>query len=193
METGYMIIVSLLIIFVVVLILLGRGKEKAAPAATGLDGLPSVPDPNPGYIRGAKFGKKKPLHQIATATRFFTRYNQMDWNDAFIAACKKYGAKPNNELEGEVLSLTLYHLNVGDILIPQDAETKGFLIVGRPGTGKTQILSQILDILKDRNRKVIVHDFKGDYLQYFYNPNTDIVFNPLDTRCVPWDIFSKVQ
>jgi len=84
-------------------------------------------------------------------------------------------------------------LNIGNLSIPVDAETKHFLIVGRPGTGKTVCISQILERLKERKAKGIVYDFKGDYLSKFYDPETDIIFNPLDIRSMGWTVFNEVE
>lgn len=83
-------------------------------------------------------------------------------------------------------------LHIGRIPVPWNAETRHFLIVGRPGTGKTTLLRQVLEKLRLRNSKVIIHDFKGDYLSCFYNPDTDVIFNPLDSRSVNWCLFSEI-
>jgi type IV secretory pathway TraG/TraD family ATPase VirD4 len=198
METGYLVFFVLLIAFIVILVYLGRGKKEAATATTGLDGLPSVPDPNPGYIRGAKFGRKNQLHRLAAWTRRRMRHHQ-DKNEsearkmAFFEACDAIGAKGNLRLYEEVRDiLDSGAISIGDVFVHRRDETKGFLVVGRPGSGKTQLLSQVLEnIMLDD--KVIVHDYKADYLQVFYNPAKDIIFNPLDQRCVKWDIFEGVS
>ncbi|WP_366934812.1 MULTISPECIES: type IV secretion system DNA-binding domain-containing protein [Thermodesulfovibrio] len=66
-------------------------------------------------------------------------------------------------------------------------------MTGRPGTGKTTLLNQVLEVLRERGAKAIIHDFKGDYLSYFYDPATDIIFNPLDRRSVNWCLFSEIE
>jgi len=84
-------------------------------------------------------------------------------------------------------------IHIGKIPVPPWGETRHFLVVGRPGTGKTTLLNQVLNVLRQRKAKVIIHDFKGDYLSTFYDPTTDIVFNPLDVRCINWCLFSEVE
>lgn len=84
-------------------------------------------------------------------------------------------------------------IHIGKIPVPPWAETRHFLIVGRPGTGKTTLLNQVLEVLRKRGEKVIIHDFKGDYLSCFYNPSVDIIFNPLDKRSVNWCLFSEIN
>lgn len=83
-------------------------------------------------------------------------------------------------------------INIGKIPVPPWAETRHFLVVGRPGTGKTTLLNQVLEKLRARGEKAIIHDFKGDYVSSFYNPETDILFNPLDVRSVHWCLFSEI-
>ncbi len=83
-------------------------------------------------------------------------------------------------------------LPFGEVRLPVSAEPKHAFIVGRPGVGKTVFLSQVLASLKERGERGIVYDFKGDYVSRFYDPDTDILFNPLDQRCLGWSIFNEI-
>lgn len=58
---------------------------------------------------------------------------------------------------------------------------------------KTQVIRQIVSILRERNEKAIIYDFKGDYLCKFYDPSRDFIFNPLDQRCVDWNVFNEIE
>ncbi|MEM7828269.1 MAG: type IV secretion system DNA-binding domain-containing protein, partial [Candidatus Aenigmatarchaeota archaeon] len=82
---------------------------------------------------------------------------------------------------------------IGMVPFPITYETRHMLIVGRPGTGKTTLINEILLSLRDRGVKAIIHDFKGDYVSKFYDPDKDCIFNPLDTRSVHWCPLSEVQ
>ncbi len=88
-------------------------------------------------------------------------------------------------------------LPVGSVMMPISAEAKHCFIIGRPGVGKTVAISQIIERLKERRSasggKGIIYDFKGDYLSRFYDPSTDIIFNPLDQRCLGWSVFNEVS
>lgn len=84
-------------------------------------------------------------------------------------------------------------IDFGIIPVPFPAENRHFLIVGRPGTGKTTLLNRVLEKLRAREDKVIIYDFKGDYLSTFYEPSRDLIFNPLDSRCINWCLFNEVS
>lgn len=84
---------------------------------------------------------------------------------------------------------------LGPIGMPMDAEVRHCFVVGKPGTGKTVLLSTVLNHLRLRNRgdRVIVYDFKGDYISKFFDPDRDILFDPLDQRCIGWTVFSDTS
>jgi len=84
-------------------------------------------------------------------------------------------------------------LRLGMVPLPRAAETRHFLILGRPGTGKTTLLNSVIAKLRERKEKAIVYDFKGDYLSLFYDPNRDHIFNPLDTRSLHWCLFDEIK
>lgn len=84
-------------------------------------------------------------------------------------------------------------LPFGSFRLPRKEETKHCLAIGRPGTGKTVFLSQIADRLIERNAKGVIYDFKGDYVSRFYEPDRDIIFNPLDSRCQGWNLFNDIR
>ena len=43
-----------------------------------------------------------------------------------------------------------------------------------------------------RGDRGVLYDFKGDYTERFYRPGKDLLFNPLDTRCVGWNLFNDI-
>jgi len=84
-------------------------------------------------------------------------------------------------------------IHFGIIPVPWKAENRHFLITGRPGTGKTTLLNQVIEKLRQREEKAIIYDFKGDYLSCFYDPSKDYIFNPLDSRCIDWCLFDEIE
>jgi type IV conjugative transfer system coupling protein TraD len=83
-------------------------------------------------------------------------------------------------------------LPLGDIRLPVEAEVKHVLTVGRPGVGKTVLLSRVIERAMERGDRGVIYDFKGDYTARFYDPRRDVLFNPLDERCVGWNLFNDI-
>ncbi|MFZ5996392.1 MAG: type IV secretion system DNA-binding domain-containing protein [Nitrospirota bacterium] len=111
--------------------------------------------------------------------------------ECYISGAKLITAERLNKAirkEGEKADL-----QIGEVNIPKSAEPKHALIIGRPGVGKTVCLSQVLARLKARGERGIVYDFKGDYLSKFYDPEKDIIFNPLDARGIGWNLFNEIK
>ena len=84
-------------------------------------------------------------------------------------------------------------LPLGDVYLPVPEEIKQTFVVGKPGCGKTNLFNQVILKIRARLQKLIIHDFKGDYVEKFYNPDKDILFNPLDMRSVGWCLFNDCQ
>ncbi len=49
-----------------------------------------------------------------------------------------------------------------------------------------------MEQLKIREEKALIHDFKGDFVDKFYNPLEDLIFNPLEGD-IKWSIFNDVK
>jgi type IV secretory pathway TraG/TraD family ATPase VirD4 len=85
-------------------------------------------------------------------------------------------------------------LPFGKVQMPESGETKSTLIIGCPGVGKTVLMRQILKRLIERGERIIVYDFKGDYLERFYDQDRgDRILNPLDKRCQGYNIFNDID
>lgn len=78
-------------------------------------------------------------------------------------------------------------LKIAGMPIPAKLENRGFFMFGSPGTGKTQAISQMTDIISKRTDfRAIIFDRNGEMLEKFYNPRRDFIFNPFDARSVHW-------
>jgi hypothetical protein len=71
---------------------------------------------------------------------------------------------------------------------PRRAETTGLLVLGDPGTGKSQILHQLIGLIRRRvpAEAVVCYDPDGEFTRKHFNPKTDFILNPFDARCVFW-------
>lgn len=79
-------------------------------------------------------------------------------------------------------------LAIGGVALPNPLETLGVFCVGSPGSGKTQVIQQLLHRLKHRpDFRAIILDRNGELLQQFYTAGQDILFNPRDLRSVDWN------
>src|ERR1043165_3676203 len=83
-------------------------------------------------------------------------------------------------------------LGVGErsyqLTVPRSEENEGLLILGDPGTGKSQVIHQLLDDIAKRKPQeaVVCYDPAGEFIERHFDPDSDIVLNPLDLRCPQW-------
>lgn len=84
-------------------------------------------------------------------------------------------------------------LPFGSVRLPNAYLPEHAQIVGKTRVGKTVCMMQQLCAIRDKGYPAIVYDFKGEYVAKFYRPGIDHIFNPLDERGAPWDLFSDLS
>src|SRR5882757_1691732 len=72
--------------------------------------------------------------------------------------------------------------------VPREEEAEGLLLLGDPGTGKSQVIQQLLAQIAERHppEAVVCYDPAGEFITNYFTPGQDIVLNPLDARCPYW-------
>ena len=75
------------------------------------------------------------------------------------------------------------------LTVPPKEECEGLLLLGDTGTGKSQMLHQILVEIKSREafEAVVIYDPVGEFIEHHFDPATDIILNPLDVRAPHWN------
>jgi type IV conjugative transfer system coupling protein TraD len=72
----------------------------------------------------------------------------------------------------------------------KDSETQHLLVTGTTGAGKTNMLNELLPQIRLGKNRAIIFDVTGEFVDRFYNPETDLILNPLreDSVCwLPWN------
>lgn len=70
-------------------------------------------------------------------------------------------------------------------------EVQHTLIHGTVGSGKGQTFNQFLEHIKRRGDRAIIYDKGCVFTELFFNPTTDIILNPFDSRCANWDLWKE--
>jgi type IV conjugative transfer system coupling protein TraD len=82
-------------------------------------------------------------------------------------------------------------LKIGDMPLVKDMETRHFLVTGSTGSGKTNLMHNMLPQIEKRGEPAIVIDNTGEMIAKYYDPKRgDIIFNPFDSRGKAWDFWS---
>lgn len=79
---------------------------------------------------------------------------------------------------------------IAGIAYPWRLEQSHTMLIGTTGAGKTTQLRSIVKQLRERGHSAVIFDLTGAFVESFYNPETDVILNPMDQRCRPWTIFN---
>jgi type IV conjugative transfer system coupling protein TraD len=77
-------------------------------------------------------------------------------------------------------------IQIAGLPIVKDSETQHILLTGTTGTGKTNMLNELLPQIRLRQNRAIIFDVTGEFVDRFFNPATDIILNPLRDNSVDW-------
>jgi type IV conjugative transfer system coupling protein TraD len=77
-------------------------------------------------------------------------------------------------------------IQISGLPIVKDSETQHILLTGTTGTGKTNMLNELLPQIRLRQNRAIIFDVTGEFVDRFFNPATDIILNPLRDNSVDW-------
>lgn len=81
---------------------------------------------------------------------------------------------------------------LGKSAIHPDKEPQHFLVAGRTGAGKTQVIYSFLEKARERAQAGIAADLSGIYLSRFYRDG-DTVLSLFDRRSVAWSPFNEIR
>ena len=82
---------------------------------------------------------------------------------------------------------------IAGIRFPPNAVEAQTVICGTVGTGKTTCLKELLNVIRDNGGRAIIYDRMGALIRDYYNPATDIIINPFDTRSHAWSPFNEAE
>lgn len=88
--------------------------------------------------------------------------------------------------------LSVPRLSVAGVTLERAQEPLHLLAVGSTGTGKTTLMTELMDGLVERGDRLIVVDPNGSYLSAFHRDG-DTVLNPFDSRSPGWSPFTEVR
>lgn len=96
-----------------------------------------------------------------------------------------------NVLKKKVLKHGASSYTVGDIPLPKNAEFQHMMITGTTGSGKSNLIHQLLQQIRDQGDQAIVIDTTGGIFARFFDETKDILLNPLDARSKKWNLWQE--
>ncbi len=82
---------------------------------------------------------------------------------------------------------------IAGVPYPERAETQHTIVSGTTGSGKTVLISDIVQQIRDRGERCVIYDKMGSYTRAFFDPDRDVLLNPLDARAPRWSPFFEAR
>ena len=76
---------------------------------------------------------------------------------------------------------------------PKGAETRHTIVSGTTGSGKTVLIADLVEQIRQRGERCIVYDKMGSYTETFFDEHRDVLLNPLDRRAPRWSPFLEAR
>ena len=76
---------------------------------------------------------------------------------------------------------------------PERTETQHTIVSGTTGSGKTVLISDLVDQIRARGERAVIYDKMGSYTRAFFDPHRDVLLNPLDARAPRWSPFFEAR
>ena len=76
---------------------------------------------------------------------------------------------------------------------PSGAETRHTIVSGTTGSGKTVLIADLVEQIRERGERCVVYDKMGSYTETFFDPARDVLLNPLDARAPRWSPFVEAR
>ena len=75
----------------------------------------------------------------------------------------------------------------------KNAETLHTIVSGTTGSGKTVLISDLVEQIRERGERCVVYDKMGSYTETFFDEKRDVLLNPLDGRAPRWSPFLEAR
>ena len=76
---------------------------------------------------------------------------------------------------------------------PKGAERFHTIVSGTTGSGKTVLISDLVEQIRSRGERCVIYDKMGSYTETFFDPRQDVLLNPLDGRTPRWSPFLEAR
>ena len=76
---------------------------------------------------------------------------------------------------------------------PDGAETLHTIVSGTTGSGKTVLIADLVEQIRERGERCVVYDKMGSYTETFFDGRRDVLLNPLDRRAPRWSPFLEAR
>ena len=84
-------------------------------------------------------------------------------------------------------------VTIAGIPYPERTETQHTIVSGTTGSGKTVLISDLVSQIRARGERCVIYDKMGSYTRAFYDPDRDVLMNPLDARAPRWSPFFEAR
>lgn len=82
---------------------------------------------------------------------------------------------------------------IGNVPWRKNAEVQHLIIAGDPGSGKSQLLNQLLTEIRNNGDIAVIYDIKGDFIRDHGNKEIDLIVSAFDERSLSWDVWKDLQ
>ncbi|MBA4250086.1 MAG: hypothetical protein C0440_05820 [Candidatus Pelagibacter sp.] len=98
----------------------------------------------------------------------------------------------SNELSKIIKKQGASSYAIAGVPMPKDSMFKHMMVTGTTGSGKSNMIHQLLEQIRKNGDQAIVVDTTGAIFSRFYEEDKDLYFNPLDLRTHHWDMWNEV-